>query len=346
MNRMDSISFRNNALIRFLLPVFFVIGLSIPFSRAQNKDFNMDPAPESVRLTVAPPFWRHPAFLFLSSLLLLSVGAGIALVLKRDAKLREVNASLEISKKELNQANLDLQELKVKLERSNENLEQFACVASHDLQEPLRMVTSYMALLERRIQNKLDQDSKEFMQFAVDGSSRMQQLINDLLSYSRVTTKGKPFEPTNSEEVFGTVLKNLEAAINESGAKVSHDPLPVVTADGGQITRLFQNLVGNAIQYRDSQKAPEVHVSAQKKGAEWVFSVRDNGIGIDPQYHDRIFGIFQRLHTREQYPGTGIGLAVCKKIVERHGGEIRVESEVGKGSTFYFSLPDSNESTD
>jgi light-regulated signal transduction histidine kinase (bacteriophytochrome) len=170
----------------------------------------------------------------------------------------------------------------------------------------------------------------------------MQLLINDLLGYSRVTTQGKPFVPTDVEGVFDRVLQNLKIAIEESGAKVTHDPLPTVKADGVQLERLFQNLVGNAIKYRDKHVVPEVHVSAVRQDQEWIFSIRDNGIGINPQYYEKIFGIFQRLHTREEYSGTGIGLAVCKKIVERHGGRIFVESEEGKGSTFFFSLPYEN----
>jgi light-regulated signal transduction histidine kinase (bacteriophytochrome) len=173
----------------------------------------------------------------------------------------------------------------------------------------------------------------------MDGSKRMQQLINDLLGYSRVSTQGKPFEMTDVEESFKCVTQNLQITVEESGARVTHDALPKVLADRIQLERLLQNLIGNAIKYRDKGTVPAVHVSAERKDDEWVFSIRDNGIGIDPKYFDRIFGIFQRLHTREQYSGTGIGLAVCKKIVERHKGRIWVESEEGKGSTFRFTMP-------
>ena len=265
------------------------------------------------------------------------VGISRNITVRKHAEEALLKAQQEISQKAK-----DLEQTNKALERSNEELEQFAYVASHDLQEPLRMVSSYMALLEKRNKEKLDAESKEFIGFAVDGAKRMQQLINDLLSYSRVTTQGKPFVQTDVEEVFGRVLQNLKVTIEESGANVTHDPLPTVMADGVQLERLLQNLVGNAIKYRDKSVSPEVHVSAVSQNDEWIFSIRDNGIGIDPKYHDRIFGIFQRLQTREQYSGTGIGLAVCKKIVERHNGRIRVESEEGKGSTFFFSLPHEN----
>jgi PAS domain S-box-containing protein len=224
------------------------------------------------------------------------------------------------------------------LTRSNRELEQFAYVASHDLQEPLRMVASYTQLLQRRYKDQLDATANEFIYFAVDGALRMQKLINDLLTYSRVGTRGKSFESIDCESVFNTAMANLKIAVEESHAVVTHGPLPTVLADGLQFTQLFQNLIGNAIKFR-AKEPPRVHVSADWVDGEWIFAVRDNGLGIDPQYFDRIFVIFQRLHSREDYPGTGIGLAVCKKIVERHGGRIWVESEVGRGSTFYFSLP-------
>ena len=224
------------------------------------------------------------------------------------------------------------------LYRSNEELGQFAYIASHDLQEPLRMVASYTQLLSRRYKGKLDSDADEFIAFAVDGASRMQRLIQDLLTYSRVGTKGKDLLDTSSEEALQQALMNLRGAIEESGALVTHDPLPAVLADDMQLIQLFQNLVGNAIKYQ-RPGVPRVHVSAARNGAKkWTFAVQDNGLGIDSQYFEKIFGMFQRLHKREEFAGTGIGLAICKKIVERHGGSISVESEPGQGSTFRFSL--------
>lgn len=227
------------------------------------------------------------------------------------------------------------------LARSNVELEQFAYVASHDLQEPLRMVRSYVQLLERRYKNKLDADADEFIAYAVDGAARMQTLINDLLAYSRIGTQGKTPHPTNCAEVLERVLANLSIAIEESEAVVMYDALPTVLADEVQLSQLFQNLIGNAIKFR-GEATPKIQVGAERKDGEWLFWVRDNGIGIAPEYYHRLFMIFQRLHSRDEYPGTGIGLAICKKIVERHGGRIWVESVgvPGKGTTFYFSLPD------
>jgi PAS domain S-box-containing protein len=227
------------------------------------------------------------------------------------------------------------------LNRSNEELAQFAYIASHDLQEPLRMVASYTQLISRRYKGKLDSDADEFIAFAVDGANRMQRLIQDLLAYSRVGTKGKNLLDTSSEDALQQALFNLRGAIEESAALVTHDPLPNVLADEMQLTQLFQNLVGNGIKYR-RPGISRVHISAVKNGEEkWMFSVRDNGLGIDSQYFERIFGMFQRLHKREEFAGTGIGLAICKKIVERHGGNISVESEPGQGSTFRFALAES-----
>ncbi len=230
------------------------------------------------------------------------------------------------------------------LTRSNEELQHFAYVASHDLQEPLRMVKSYLQLLERRYQGQLDEDADEFIAFAVDGAERMRILINDLLQYSRVATHGKPFAPTDCATVLDHALANLKVAIEESGAVVTHDSLPTVLADDVQLTQLLQNLIGNAIKFRKQETPPKAHVGVARKGGEWLFSVQDNGMGIEPQYFDRIFQIFQRLHSPDEYPGTGIGLAICKKIVERHGGRIWVESQPGQGSTFYFTIPDRGDS--
>ena len=224
------------------------------------------------------------------------------------------------------------------LYRSNEELGQFAYIASHDLQEPLRMVASYTQLLSSRYKGKLDSDADEFIAFAVDGASRMQRLIQDLLTYSRVGTKGKDLIETSSEDALQQALINLRGAIEDSGALVTHDPLPPVLADETQLIQLFQNLVGNAIKYQ-RPGVPKVHVSAVRNGGKkWNFSVQDNGLGIDPQYFEKIFGMFQRLHKRDEFAGTGIGLTICKKIVERHGGNISVESQPGQGSTFRFAL--------
>ena len=231
----------------------------------------------------------------------------------------------------------------LELKRSNEDLEQFAYVASHDLQEPLRMVTNYLQLLQNRYRPQLDLKAQDFIQIAVDGALRMHQLIGDLLTYSRVGTASKTLAPTNTNDVLKNALLNLKIAIEETGAKVTSDSLPTVKADPVQLTQLFQNLIGNAIKFR-SDKPPEIHVAAHKtrqsnRGPAWEFSVRDNGIGIASKDFERIFLIFQRLHTREKYPGTGIGLALCKKIAERHGGRIWVDSQPGQGTTFYFTLP-------
>ena len=224
------------------------------------------------------------------------------------------------------------------LARSNADLEQFAYVASHDLQEPLRTVANFTQLLARRYRGRLDQDADDYIDFAVDGATRMQTLIQDLLSYSRVGTRGKNFEPVDCNELLGRAMANLQETIVENTAFVVHEELPTVLADPSQLVQLFQNLIGNAIKFHGLEP-PRVHVSAACEGTNWLFAVRDNGIGIDPQYADRVFVIFQRLHSREEYPGTGIGLALCKKIVERHHGKIWVESELGKGATFFFTLP-------
>jgi PAS domain S-box-containing protein len=227
------------------------------------------------------------------------------------------------------------------LKRSNDELQQFAYVASHDLQEPLRMVASYTQLLAKRYKGRLDSDADEFIAFAVDGSIRMQGLVQDLLVYSRAGTNGKVLHEISSENALKEALTNLRATMEESGAIVTHDSLPTITTDDRQLAQVFQNLVGNAIKYRGAE-IPHVHISAKKNGGnEWIFSVRDNGLGIDPQYFERIFILFQRLHGPREFKGTGIGLAICKKMLERLGGRIWVDSQPKKGSTFYFSLPES-----
>jgi PAS domain S-box-containing protein len=243
----------------------------------------------------------------------------------------------DITERKRAEANL-LQKIE-ELKRSNEELGNFAYIASHDLQEPLRMVASYTQLLSRRYKGKLDSEADEFIAFAVDGASRMQRLIQDLLAYSRVGTKGQELLDTSSEEALEQALLNLRGTIEETGALVTHDPLPTVLADETQLTQLFQNLVGNAIKYQAKPGVPRIHISAARNGGtQWTFSVKDNGLGIDAQYFEKIFGMFQRLHKREEFAGTGIGLAICKKIAERHGGSISVESQLGHGSTFHFAL--------
>ena len=223
------------------------------------------------------------------------------------------------------------------LARSNADLQQFAYVASHDLQEPLRMVAGYTQLLARRYRDRLDADADEFIGYAVDGAVRMQNLINDLLAYSRVGNRGQPLEATDCNAVFDEVVANLRTAMDDSQAAVTRDALPTVRADKSQLVELFQNLISNAIKFH-GEEPPRIHVSAGLKENGWVFSVRDNGVGIDSEYAERIFGIFQRLHTRDQYPGTGIGLAICKRIVESRGGQIWVESQPGEGSIFHFTI--------
>jgi signal transduction histidine kinase len=224
------------------------------------------------------------------------------------------------------------------LKRSNEDLQRFAYVASHDLQEPLRTISSFLQLVEKRNRDLLDAESKEFMSFAVSGANRLQTMINNLLEYSRLDSRGNPFVRVESGDILRKVIDDFSPEIERSNAVITFDDLPVVMADPDQLGRLFQNLVGNALKFR-GEEPPHIQVAARREERNWVFSVRDDGIGIDPKYKDRIFVIFQRLHTMETYPGTGIGLSICKKIVERHGGRIWVESEPEKGSTFCFTIP-------
>jgi PAS domain S-box-containing protein len=246
----------------------------------------------------------------------------------------EVNTDITARKR----AELELRDTADELARSNAELEQFTYVASHDLQEPLRMVASYSQLLARRYRGRLDEDADEFINYAVTGAQRMQALIEDLLSYARVGSRSRPMEPVDCRALVNTTLGDMGERLQNAGATVSVGSLPTVRGDPVQLAQLFQNLIGNALKYRDEPN-PRIEIAADRRQDEWVFSIRDNGIGIAPQYFDQIFVMFKRLHPHERYQGTGIGLAICRKIVERHGGRIWVESEAGKGATFLFTLP-------
>jgi two-component system, chemotaxis family, sensor kinase Cph1 len=243
----------------------------------------------------------------------------------------------DISERKRAQSALQLSAEEVR--RSNRDLEQFAYIASHDLQEPLRAVGGYVKLIERRFPKNIDAKAIEYIKGAAEGAERMERLISDLLAFSRVGTRGKNFAPADLNAVLDAALYNLQNRIEKTCATISRDTLPTLTVDSTQMMQVFQNLISNAIKFC-SDRAPEIHVGVQKEPGRWVFHVRDNGIGIEPQYFERIFQIFQRLHTRKQYSGTGIGLAICKKMVERHDGTIWVESKPGEGSVFYFSLPE------
>ena len=255
---------------------------------------------------------------------------------KTEEELRKYREHLE---EMVEQRTAELEKTANELKRSNEDLQQFAYGVSHDLQEPLHVISGFLGLIEKRYRDRLDEKGHEFIRVTIDGTKRMQELIRDLLEYSRVGAKAKEFKLTECSVILDKTLFNLKVAIEESGAEVTCDELPTLMADAIQLGSLFQNLIGNAIKFHGTEP-PKVHVSAEKRDGEWLFSVCDNGIGIDPKFSERIFSVFQRLHTAAEYPGTGIGLAVCKKIVERHGGRIWVESKPGKGTTFYFTIPD------
>lgn len=271
-------------------------------------------------------------------------GAGADDYITKPIDIGELQARVKTGLRVINLINT-LYRTTEELKNSNAELEQFAYVASHDLQEPLRKVGSYMELVAERYQDQLDQDAREFIEYAVDGARRMKIMIDDLLVYSRVGTRGNPFVSTDMMKVMQDVLNDLELNIQDNDAVVTYDTLPVVTADNVQLQQLFRNLIGNAIKYR-GQAPPQIHVSVQRQKRAWRFCVQDNGIGIDPRFLERIFQIFQRLHGPGQYDGTGIGLAVCKKIVERHSGSIKAESAPGTGSKFYFTIPDRGEKKD
>ena len=274
------------------------------------------------------------------------------IVRRRTRELNQTNVLLqneleekEIAEKKLKKSQIELKNLVEELKRSNEELQQFAYVTSHDLQEPLRTISSFTQLLEHRYKGQMDKDADEFIEYIVDATKRMQNLIKDLLEYSRVTTRGKEFELVDTEEIIEEAISNLSAAITESNAQISYDKLPQIIADSRQIGQLFQNLISNAIKFKKQGIPPKINIQVNKdeENGEYVFSVKDNGIGIEKDYFDRIFTIFQRLHTRDEYSGTGIGLSISKKIVERHGGNIWVESEFQKGSIFYFTINSSDD---
>ena len=224
------------------------------------------------------------------------------------------------------------------MQQSNQELEQFAYVASHDLQEPLRMVSSYSQLLQRRYKGQLDERADKYIHYAVDGANRMQNLINDLLDFSRVSTRGEKFVKTDTNEALQNTLNTLSRRIKEKGAQINVGKLPVIKADSGQIERLFTNLIGNALKFSKTDEKPVIEIDVKRKKGKWLFSIKDNGIGIDEKFQEKVFVIFQRLHGSSQYKGTGIGLAICKRIVQRHGGDLWFESEEGKGTTFFFTL--------
>ena len=257
------------------------------------------------------------------------------------ANLMEVTASRDDFDKEITMRKKSEEQLKItmlNLQQSNQELEQFAYVASHDLQEPLRMVSSFTQLLERRYKDKLDADANDFIHFAVDGANRMQKLINDLLDYSRITSRGKEFDSVDLTALLGQAVSNLHEQIMENGALITNGDLPALKVDESQMIRVFQNLIENAIKYKKKDELPKVHISCKEIKGFYEFAIKDNGIGIDMQFHDRVFIIFQRLHAKDEYRGTGIGLSICKRIIERHGGRIWFDSKVNEGTTFYFTL--------
>ncbi|HSL30086.1 MAG TPA: PAS domain S-box protein, partial [Anaerolineales bacterium] len=324
----------------------FCAMIGYPKSDLKSKNWREITHPDDVRASeeaIAPLLAREADSTRFTKRYLHSNGsivwADVNTVLRRDPDGKPVyflTALLDITERK--EAEEALQRLTEDLRRSNAELEQFAYVASHDLQEPLRMISSYMHLLSDRYTGRLDSDADEFIQYAVDGATRMQNLINDLLAYSRVGTRGKEHIPVSMENVLKDALANLEFAIEENGARITHEALPLICGDPLQLVMVLQNLIGNAIKFRGAE-SPRIHMDARRQGGEWLFSISDNGIGFDQKFAERVFVIFQRLHTRGAYPGTGIGLAICKRIILRHGGRIWVESQRGQGSVFNFTLP-------
>ena len=254
------------------------------------------------------------------------------------SKIKRIQEELDKQKRAAEELNVKLSEMMVEIKRSNEELEQFAYVASHDLQEPLRMVSSYTQLLANKYKGNLDEKADTYIHFAVDGATRMQTLINNLLDYSRIATRGEPFKLIDCHKVLAEALTALKNKIEESNAIVTIGELPEIYCDESQLSRVFLNLIGNAIKFR-TDKTPMIHVSAEEEKNAWRFEISDNGLGIDPKYNEKIFVIFQRLHSRQEYEGTGIGLSICKRIINRHKGNIWIESKLGEGTTFFFTIP-------
>lgn len=258
-----------------------------------------------------------------------------------EEQVKERTAEFESIYKSLKENELELKNFVDDLKRSNKELERFACIASHDLQEPLRTIATFTQLLERRYKGRLDSDAIEFMEYIVDASIRMKTQIEGLLEYSRVAAKSKEFKPADTNKILKSTIEGINTLIKESSAEITAEKLPVVKCDSRQLQRVFQNLISNAVKFRKHEEPLKIHISVQKnnENKEYIFSVQDNGIGIKKQYMERVFLMFQRLHTQDTYKGTGMGLSVVKKIVEHHGGHIWVESKFGESSTFYFTLP-------
>lgn len=315
LTQLSGLTFNDYAGIFFVLPVASILSLVITASRDQDKK---------------------------------QIEKHLHDLEEADEKLKRVNSTLETRVKnrtvDLVSANNRLEQTLELLKHSNQELEQFAYIASHDLQEPVRMITSYLQLLKRRYEGQLDSDADDFINFAVDGAVRMQRMINALLTYSRVNTKGGEFLPVSFDEIFDQVNDNLQVAIRENNATVTHDTLPTLIADEVQMVHLLQNLVINAINYRRDEP-PRIHITAKQIENAWEFTVSDNGIGIEPQYFERIFMMFQRLHNKRE-SGSGVGLAICRRIIDRHNGNIWIESEVGRGSRFHFTIPAGEENND
>jgi light-regulated signal transduction histidine kinase (bacteriophytochrome) len=305
----------------YLLPILFI---ALQFSRPIGifAATIMAIVQTAVHMTGNSFYYSHPLFLLWNTsihIIIYTVVSGLISTL-RDIYKREQKKAEELA-------------------RSNTDLRVFAHVVSHDLKEPLRVIRGFLGLLKKRYKDQIDKQGMEYIEFTVDGARRMDELIKDILEYSEVGTEDKAFKPVDCSSVVSNAISNLQVAIQESGTIVTYDSLPTVTGNSTLLTSLFQNLLENAIKFRGAE-APRIHISSEKEKEEWVFSVRDNGIGIDSKFLEDIFTPFRRLHRRDEYPGTGIGLATCKKIVERHGGKIWGKSETGTGSTFYFTIPD------